>query len=356
MADLQTLVREQMDRGGTPSYTSEDLYRRRDRKRRNGRIAEGALGLLLFAALAALFLVGMRFDRHLAGTDTPTPTPPSSVAPGTTTARPFFLDLASGGEKPLPANMVADTSPTRVFVNYSVSPDETRFAYTASFRYESTSADVMRVGSIDGSSLRTLGVPDGLNGYLPRWSPDGSLLVYQLRQGGTNDVGNLFLEDVSTGRRTQLTHLGLTTSSSWFLAARFAPDGKSVIFHLPRTPFPQKWDVWSVSVTGGEPTLLLRDAAFAQYFPDGKTIAFTEKPFGAPSIQVADADGTRRTLVRAQSREGIVWPEISPDGSRIAYQDGGFVYVVLVSTGESSKVAAGDNAVWLNDDTLIVSP
>jgi Tol biopolymer transport system component len=353
MADLQTLVREQMQRGGTPTYSFDDLHRRRDRKRRSGRIGEGALGLVLFAVLAALLLVGMRLDRREPMTSSPTPTP-STEAPQTTTARPFFLDLRTGHTTPLPAILVADETPARVYVNYSVSPDGTQLAYNAAFSFASTGADLMRVGSLDGTSVRTLRVPDRLNGYLPRWSPDGTTLVYQLREGGTNDVGNVFLEDVSTGRRAQLTHLTLSTAGWWFLAARFSPDGESVVFHLPRVPLP-KWDMWSVPVTGGEPTLVLRNAAFGQYFPDGKTIAFVESP-GGTSIQIADPQGARWTLVRAESPDGIWWPEISPGGSRIAYRDGGSIYVVRVSTGESSKVADGDNAVWLDDDTLIVSP
>jgi Tol biopolymer transport system component len=353
MADLQTLVREQMKRGGTPTYSFDDLHRRRDRKRRNGRIAEGAVGLVIFALLAAALLFGIEFDRHRSATN-PNPTP-SEVAPETTAARPFLLDLGTGDTTPLPVSIVPQQRIARIYVNYSVSPDGRQLAYSAAFSITSTGADVMRVGSLDGTGVRTLRVPDGLNGYLPRWSPDGSQLVYQLREGGTNDVGNLFLEEVTTGRRTQLTDLKLTASSSWFLAARFTPDGKSVIFHLPRTPFP-KWDVWSVPVTGGEPTLVLRDAAFPEYFPDGKTVAFVDSP-GGTRIQIADPDGSRRTLVKSEGRDGIWWPEISPDGSRIAYQDGGSIYVVRVSTGESTKVAAdGDNAVWLDADTLIVSP
>jgi hypothetical protein len=47
---------------------------------------------------------------------------------------------------------------------------------------------------------------------------------------------------------------------------------------------------------------------------------------------------------------------MSPDGSRIAYQDGGSIYVVDVSTGEATKVADGEIAEWLDDDRLIVNP
>jgi Tol biopolymer transport system component len=146
----------------------------------------------------------------------------------------------------------------------------------------------------------------------------------------------------------------MSQASWWFLSARFTPDGTSVVFHQPRVP-QSTWDMWSVPVTGGEPTLVLRDAAFGQYFPDARTIAFVDSP-GGNSIQIADPDGSRRTLVHANTADGIWWPEISPDGHRIAYQDGGSIYVVRVSTGESSRVAAGDNATWLDDDTLIVSP
>jgi TolB protein len=286
---------------------------------------------------------------------TNTPSPTSSTEPReTTAARPFFLDLKTGDRAPLPPNLLADEGPARVYVNYSVSPDGTRLAYGASFAFESTGADIMRVGAIDGSSIRTLHLPEGRTGYLPRWSPDGTTLVYQLREGGTNDVGNIFLEDVSTGQRTQLTHLDASTADWWFLSARFTPDGTSVVYHEPRVPL-ARWDMWSIPVTGGEPTVILRDAAFGQYFPDGKTIAFVDSP-GGDSIQIAEPDGSRRTLVRANTTDGIWWPEISPDGSSIAYQDGGSIHVVRVSTGESSKVADGDNATWLDDHTLIISP
>jgi Tol biopolymer transport system component len=351
MPDLRTLVREEMERGGTPTYSFDDLSRRRDRKRRNGRMVEGVVGLALFALLAAALLFGMQPDRGQPATN-PTPTP-SDVAPKATGALPFFLDLRTGDATTLPRTLVPDDGPARVYVGYSVSPDGTRLAYGASFAYGSTDVDVMRFGNIDGTGIRTLSVPDGLNGYLPRWSPDGRTLVYQLRDGGTRDVGNVFVQDAFTGRRVQLTHFGRSTARWWFVSARFSPDGKNVVFHLPRPG--GKWDMWSVPVTGGDPTLILRDAAFGQYFPDGKTIAFADAP-GGTSIQIADPDGSRRTLVNAMSASGIWWPEVSPNGSRIAYQDGGSIYVVRVSTGDSTRVAGGDNAVWFDDDTLIVSP
>jgi hypothetical protein len=68
---------------------------------------------------------------------------------------------------------------------------------------------------------------------------------------------------------------------------------------------------------------------------------------------IATPDGFR-PLVEASF--GIFEPKMSPDGSRIGYQDGDSIYVVDVSAGESLEVAVGRMAAWLDDDTLIVAP
>ena len=129
-----------------------------------------------------------------------------------------------------------------------------------------------------------------------------------------------------------------------------------MIFHLPRALSSGiKWNLWSVPVTGGEPTLLVRNAAQPTTF-DGATYAFVRPMpdfFEGSRLVIATPDGFR-TLVEASF--GIFEPKMSPDGSRIAYADGGSIYVVDVSTGESSQVAVGRMAAWLDDDSLIVAP
>ena len=49
MDDLRTLVRDEMARAGSPSYSFNDLGGGRDRKRRNKRIAAGVVGIAVFA-------------------------------------------------------------------------------------------------------------------------------------------------------------------------------------------------------------------------------------------------------------------------------------------------------------------
>ena len=214
--------------------------------------------------------------------------------------------------------------------------------------------DAITIGSIDGREVRTVSTSSGVQAHTPVWSPDGTKLVYKLRDASSEtDIGNFFVEDLTTGKVTQITDLNLKRWF-WWMPPSFSPDGKTLIYHVARdfgsdVPF----DVWSVPVAGGEPTLVLENAAFPSYLPSGE-IVFVE-PLKGPdgdTMFVGRPNGDRRTLVEG---EQIWFPRASPDGTRVAYADMGRIYVVEVATGEVSSVVDGYEAAWLDDDTLIVS-
>src|ERR1044072_848943 len=56
------------------------------------------------------------------------------------------------------------------------------------------------VANIDGTGVREI-TPDGIDGFVPRWSPDGSMLVYQERGADTQELGTLVVVEVATGER-----------------------------------------------------------------------------------------------------------------------------------------------------------
>jgi Tol biopolymer transport system component len=357
MPDLREVFEMTTKQMGEPDVDSwREQEKRQRRTSRNRKIGAFAVAATV-AVVAVVWILGIRGGQNAT---TPADEPPT-VAPGTASG-PFFLDLRTGERTPLPKAIVPEGVGDGVIVNYTASPDGTRIAYNTCHTGACSKADEMAVVDIDGSDARSLRVPEGLNGYAPHWSPDGTKIVYQLRNGASDglDLGNLFVQDLSSGQTTQLTDLDLPTAGWWLMSPRFSPDGRNVIFHLARdSSSTTKFDVWSVPVTGGEPTLMLRNAFFPMVLPDGEGIAFV-KPSGfdlsGDRISIADAEPSLRTLVKANV--AIAFPTISPDGSGIAYQDGGSIYVVDVSTGESSKVADGnyENAVWLDNDTLIVAP
>jgi Tol biopolymer transport system component len=340
----------------------ERQQKRQVRAARNKRIGAFAVAAAIGVAAVALTL-GTRGDQ---ATRRPADVPPT-VAPGTSSG-PFLLDLRTGKRTPLAANLAGGHS-------YVASPDGTRLLYlTCHGQPCSSKWDVTTVANIDGTDARTLRSPEGLNYYGARWSPDGTKLVYQERKAG--EVGNLFVEDLSTGRRTQLTHLKLSRPAVltdappggwwWFLSPSFSPDGRNVIFHMPRSSSQTTtWDVWSVPVTGGEPTLVLRNAAFPVLNPsggpEGVQIAFVSpmpNSFAGQSIMtgrpIRDSDIRRRQV---EAKISIWWPTMSPDGRKLAYQDGGSIYVVNLAPWDvPSKVADGETAEWLDNDTLIVAP
>jgi hypothetical protein len=79
MAELRTLVREEMERAGSPSYSFDDLGRRRDRKRRNQRIAAGVVGIAVFVAAVWVVMTAGSVDRTKTPADQPTVNPDAAA-------------------------------------------------------------------------------------------------------------------------------------------------------------------------------------------------------------------------------------------------------------------------------------
>ena len=279
--------------------------------------------------------------------ETPAKSPATEVPPGA-----FFLDLRTGTQTPLPSTSIEDVAFDDGYY-YVPSPDGSRIYW------ESPGTTASVVARSDGSQGRRLDPTAEIDYYAGGWSPDGMKIVYQRRDSSGDDFGNLVVEDIASARTTRITDLKQSSNDVdgwWYLAPTFSPDGRNVIFQWPRASSSGiKWALWSVSVSGGEPTLLVKNAAQATT-SDGATYAFVRPMsdfFNGSSLVVA-APGGFRTLVEATS--GIFEPKMSPDGSRIAYADGGSIYVVDVTTSKASEVAVGRMAAWVDDDTLIVAP
>jgi Tol biopolymer transport system component len=322
-----------------------DAWREQERHQRlsarNKKIGAFAVAAAIALVAVVLIVANRPGNKQTLPGATPSPTPLPEVSTAS------LVDLQTGTVTPL-------RDPIQIGTTYSTSPDGTMFAYAPCC----TSNNPVFVADIDGTDVRGL-TPEGIDGFGPTWSPDGSTLVYQRRDGATNEIGNLVVVDVSSEETTQITSLEPASHDWWFVYPSFSPDGRRIIFHLPRDPGgpDTRFDVYTVPVTGGEPTVVVRDAGMGVYGPDGEQLAYLDSPRGiwaSSRLMVADADGNEpRVLVQGGQ---IDFPQWSPDGTQISYTDSGRTYVVDVATGETSLVAEGGKADWLDQDTLVITP
>ena len=176
-----------------------------------------------------------------------------------------MLDLRSGDTTPLPASIATSGD------YFAVSPDHKMVAFNACCSL----ASPLYVANVDGTRKRPIS-PIGSDAYAAQWSPDGSKLVYQQRDGSSQQLGNLFVQDVATGQRTQVTNFDQTQRwGYWAALPSFSADGRSILFQLPRGDHNNPIDdLWSVPVTGGQPTLVQRNATSGGYSPDGRSLAY----------------------------------------------------------------------------------
>ena len=339
-------LREVFDMTTRQVEPDKDAWREQEkhqrRSSRNKRLGAFAVAVAIGLATVALVLVN-RTDpssNRPAGNPSPTPLPQLSAA--------SWVDLQTGEATPLPQSILGGSL-------YFTSPDSKMFVYNPCCN----SPNPVFVANVDGTGVRQI-TPDGIDGFGAQWSPDGSMLVYQRRDGATEKIGNLFVVDVATGEATRITDLDPAHYGWWFLSPSFSPDGQTIIFHMPRGPDDDvntRWDLWSVPVAGGEPTLVVHNASMGVYAPDGGTLAYLDSPRGfwaSSRLMLADVDGSDPRLLVEGTR--IDFPRWSPDGARIAYTDVDGIHVVDVSTGEASLVAEGASSDWFGDDTLVVVP
>ena len=225
---------------------------------RNRRVSAFAMVLALVAAAVAAYALA-RGDTREVPANGATISIGAGAGPGT------MIDLRTGGVTQLPSSIA--TSGTY----FAGSPDHTAVAYSTCCN----PPEPLFMANVDGTQVRQISAI-GQDAFGAQWSPDGSMLVYQQRDGSTQRLGNLFVQDVATGQRTQVTNFDQTQPWGWwFTFPSFAPDGRSILFQLPRgDPSNPIWDLWSVPVAGGEQTLVRRNAGWGGYSPDGKWLAY----------------------------------------------------------------------------------
>jgi dipeptidyl aminopeptidase/acylaminoacyl peptidase len=265
-----------------------------------------------------------------------------------------LVDLRTGKATPLPESI---TRLARRPHGYQVS---TNGAMLFEGTDRESGTNQLYLVDVGGTDVRQL-TSDALGASSGSWSPDGTSVVYL---GGWKNVFDLDLSaqlsviETSTGKITRLAR----GRAGNFLAPFFSADGRSILFTRGDAATgsllddqPQA-DLWQIPAVGGHPTIFLEDIGFATYPSDGRTIAYVKDVFWQeghgggvyPEIWLANANGDNaHLLVRGSD------PRWSPDGTRIAYVQGG-VRLVDVATSAVTEIAHGSLGDWLDNHTLIV--
>jgi WD40 repeat protein len=342
VADLREVFEmvKQQTEPDTDSWSEQE--RRLRRSGRNRKI--GAFALV--AALAVGTIVFVVNAGSGEGARTPA-TEPAPVAPEPVVGFAMY-DLDTGALTG--TGIVAGSSAV------DVSPDGTKMAYGDDA--------VIHVADVDGSNDQAFDRTDRAGAAIaPRWSPDGTKLVYQGKSPTGEDIGNLYVLDVTTGRIERITDLEPMNVGVWWMAPTFSADGQTVYFTKASRKSGSdgpglRWDIWSVTATGGEPTLVHRNAFAVDVSPTGDEIAYTEVlnidgEFTLGDLFVARPDGSDAHKVADGPAGFSRW---SPDGSKLAY-DGGDdgIYVMDVESGFSQNdLDAAGWPEWADDDTLMI--
>ena len=154
-----------------------------------------------------------------------------------------------------------NTTDTRLLWQPTISKNAIAFIY----------AEDLWVANRDGSYPRRITVSEGTESN-PVFSADGSMIAFTGQYDGNTDV---FVVPAAGGVPKRLTwHPGAD------LVRDFSPDGKKILFASQRNSFTSRYfQLFTVDIaSGAEQQLLIPNAFWASYSPDGNSIAYTTIP------------------------------------------------------------------------------
>jgi Tol biopolymer transport system component len=204
----------------------------------------------------------------------------------------------------------------------AISPDGEHIAYvwyqdSGEHPYE------LRVVGWDGGSPRVLFRGESFDWYgTAGWSPDGDqILISGL---GVDETYRVALVSVADGSPETLKEMG--SSWRWPVEVSFSPDGRYVVYDLPKDRYSEERDIFVLTVHGGEEARLIQHPAndfVLGWAPDGEHVLFASDrtgTLGAWMLPVAEG--------RAAGEPRLIKPDmwrVSPIGFT---SDGSFFYGV----------------------------
>jgi acylaminoacyl-peptidase len=261
---------------------------------------------------------------------------------------------------------ISDVFNIQLATDPQISPDGKRVIYVKQF------SDIMNdrrhsnlwIIDFDGSNQRAL-TNGNYNDTSPRWSPDGSQIVYlSNRDGATPQIYRRWMDSGQTEKVTNLTTapagLAWSPDGKWISYTAHVPDAPRQIVKMPTPPEGAKWaepakvidklvyrfngvgylkpgytHVFIVPADGGAPRQISHGkfqhggvasgASEAVWTADGKSLILSanrhvdheQNPRDTDIYEFSVADESVKQLTKRNGPDGE--PVVSPDGKQIAY-------------------------------------
>jgi dipeptidyl aminopeptidase/acylaminoacyl peptidase len=160
----------------------------------------------------------------------------------------------------------------------------------------------IRVAPSDGSSLGEAITDHPERDATPRWSPDGSMILFRRVTDGVSEIW-VMGADGSDPRRVVDTG-GPTYDPRW------TPDGAGILF---TTEAGGSMDIWTAALDGSGARQLTTHPGAEEYptfSRDGRFIAFMSDRMGVPTTWIMNADGSDASLLASISPAG--YPAFAP--------------------------------------------
>jgi acylaminoacyl-peptidase len=267
--------------------------------------------------------------------------------------------------KPAQPLAIDDVFNLQLAADPQISPDGKRIIYVRQFNDIMTDrrhANLWIVNA-DGSDNRPL-TTGNYNDAAPRWSPDGTQILYISNRDGSPQIYRRWLDSGQTAKITSLTQapagIAWSPDGKWVSFTAHVPEATKPLIQMPTPPEGAKWaapakvidklvyrfngagylkpgytHLFVVPADGGTARQISQGkfqhggvgffASQAVWTPDGKSLIMSAnrhadadtEPLNTEVYEFSVADGTAKALTDRKGPDDN--PAVSPDGKHIAY-------------------------------------